>query len=98
MCRLKNLVKAREVRAEIQKSGRWCGENVRYGWMVENGEVVKNPYEQVIIAEIKRLRARGRTFTTIARVLTTCGSRTRHAKAWNRQVVARIAKRENENK
>jgi hypothetical protein len=93
MSRLQNLELARSVKAERQARGIWCGENVRYGWTVLGGELVENPYEQTILAEIKRLRERGRTYAVIARVLTTCGAKTRSGKPWNKQVISKIFKR-----
>ncbi len=79
-------------RAALQRK-RQKGERLgrpRYGWKVENGELIPVPTEQEAIARMRALRQKGYSTREIAKALADEGYRTRTRRKFNQTEVCRI--------
>lgn len=52
--------------------------NIRYGYQLVDGEIIPEPTEQEVLAEIKRLTIHGHSSAEIAKRLNNKGYRTRN--------------------
>ena len=78
---------------ELRLQGRSTG-TPRFGHTVdEDGNLVKDPDEQQILAEVTELRQAGESWQAVARTLTGQGIRTRTGGAFSRQGIRQIAKK-----
>ncbi|HEY9777693.1 MAG TPA: tyrosine-type recombinase/integrase [Planktothrix sp.] len=58
-----------------------------YGWRYANGKLVPNESEQLVLTQMKELRAAGHTYRSIARILNERGLTTRTGKNWKSERV-----------
>lgn len=56
----------RDARRQLRSEGRSVGGKRQFGYQVVDGRIVADPAEQAAIAEMRRLRKRGRTYREIA--------------------------------
>ena len=73
--------------------GGYVGGQPRYGTRADGGELTRERDEERVVATVKRLRARGRSYREICTELEHAGLRPRRAAAWQPAVVRRIAER-----
>jgi hypothetical protein len=92
MCRLDNLVKARKTKADMVAAGRVFGAPA-YGWKSEDGVLIPDETEQKVVALALDMRARHRTYSTIARVLNARGITTRRGTPWCSDSIRKTIKR-----
>lgn len=78
-------------RQSMKANGLYCGGSVPYGQMLENGELVSNPNEQVIINRAKTLKAEGHSLRTIATMFSKEGLKTRKDTDFSHVLVSRMA-------
>ena len=78
-------------RQSMKANGLYCGGSVPYGQMLENGELVSNPNEQVIINRAKTLKAEGHSLRTIATMFSNEGLKTRKDTDFSHVLVSRMA-------
>jgi len=71
--------------------GGFLGGRARYGFKIDDGKVVPDDAEQVVVALVGRLRASGASLREIAVELDAQGYRPRDAQRWHPNAVRRIA-------
>lgn len=75
----------------LKASGQYTGGHVPYGFQLVNGELVKCPAEQRVLALVADYRERGLSLRKIANVLAEQGFRSRAGKPFHFQAIARLA-------
>jgi DNA invertase Pin-like site-specific DNA recombinase len=76
--------------AKVAQGG-FPGGRTRYGFKLENGEVVADPAEQVVVAEVRRRRAAGESLREVGNALEAMGYAPRDGERWHPNTVRRIA-------
>jgi len=83
--------RTKSVMQYMKAQGEYTGGEPPYGFRLEDGRLVEQPAEQVLIALVKRYRAEGMTLRAISSVLAEQGRVSRTGRPFHAQTVARLA-------
>ena len=78
--------------ASMKARGLYTGGRAPYGYRVENGALLEDADERMVIAEAKRLRAAGLTLRKTIKALTDQGMHPRQVQRWSVSAVDRLVK------
>jgi len=76
----------------MKARGLYTGGRAPYGYRVENGALLEDADEMMVIAEAKRLRAAGLTLRKTIKALTDQGMHPRQVQRWSVSAVDRLVK------
>lgn len=76
--------------AGMKTAGLYTGGRVPYGYRVENGALLEDADEMMVIAEAKRLRAAGLSLRAVGAALAARGLLPRDGGAWSPAAVSRL--------
>jgi site-specific DNA recombinase len=84
--------RTRATMQHMKAAGRYTGGEVPYGFMLDQeGELAEHEGEQAVLALVRRYRAQGLSLRSIANTLAQQGIKSRAAKPFHFQAVARLA-------
>jgi site-specific DNA recombinase len=82
--------RTRDALAHKKANGEHCGGNLPYGFSLQNGKLVPNEAEQLVISAILDFKAAGLSDRGIAAELDRAGLAPRKAKKWGHEQIRRI--------